>query len=281
MKFNDPTWCMNHKDTVAIMAVVCNSVLLTKAKKRENIGNAIGVDVDLSITKVCHLSHRHRTLVAIDLDWLGCWANILNMFWVGEKIHRGLAVQKDKIRINQATIRRRYICCLGGVSSISCLSKDNHTRFVASLRCIINICHSMNLSQWGCLRFKFGTNIRSMSKSTAIATTNISNPFWTFGWLGALGWAFLGVSRVVGGWFVFSQASLCKDESLVKCGIRGLSHGSSTRCARRSTPGLKCHSSDSGEWGMGWLIWGSNPLRSHIGSWGQCGEGQTYLYWHR
>ncbi len=110
---------MNHKDTVAIMAVICNSVLLTEAKKRENVGNAIGVDVDFITTKVCHLSRRHRTLVAMDLDWLGCWANISNMFWVGEKIHRGLAVETDKIRINRAKIGRRCIHCLDGVSHIS------------------------------------------------------------------------------------------------------------------------------------------------------------------
>ncbi len=77
----------------------------------ENICNTILVDVNYHVTKISNLPCGHHAFVALDFDRQLSWANILDMFEIGKKVNRQLAINQDKIRIDRAAVIQNLPLC--------------------------------------------------------------------------------------------------------------------------------------------------------------------------
>ena len=111
--------------TPPLPAVVCNAMLLAKQVEREHICNAILVDIDFIGAKVCNLACGHYAAVAVNSDWVGCWADVVNMVGVGKKVNGALTVEKEVVWVD-------------GTAAIL-LGKDDDAGCIACDGCIIDL----------------------------------------------------------------------------------------------------------------------------------------------
>ena len=77
-------------------------------------------------TKVSNVVGRHNTLVAVNLDGMSSWTNIVNVSRVGEKIYCALAVKEEEVRVD------------GGATAMV-LGDDNDTRSITAHRGVIRL----------------------------------------------------------------------------------------------------------------------------------------------
>ena len=138
-KLNNAVLRMDLKDTMTISAIVGYTELAPQVVERKDIGNPIRIEVDRSVAKICLRCGEHSTAVAVDMNGFLGRADVVDVRWIGEEVHRRLAVEENKIRVNDRPrnvlgqqIRRTGING-GGVS----LREDNNTLFIAGHLSII------------------------------------------------------------------------------------------------------------------------------------------------
>ena len=68
-------------------------MLLAKEEKRENIGNAILINIHFVGAKIGNVGGRHDPFIAVDLNRMFNRTDIINMIGVGEQVDRALAVK--------------------------------------------------------------------------------------------------------------------------------------------------------------------------------------------
>ena len=75
---------MNLERPAMIVAVICNVVFLAQGKERENVGNAINIEINLTCAKIRDGCGRHGTFVAVDTDGSSYLTDVVDQVWVGE-----------------------------------------------------------------------------------------------------------------------------------------------------------------------------------------------------
>ncbi len=96
-KFDIAMGGCNDEHTAAILAIVSNWVFAAQAEKRENIGNAIAVEVNFHPIEITHFIGKHCAFVAMNYNGFRCRANVGHVMRVCEKVNRGLTIKKKKI----------------------------------------------------------------------------------------------------------------------------------------------------------------------------------------
>ena len=87
LEFNEALGRVNLEHLPAIMAIIGDMMFLGKQEEGEYVGDAIFVDICLIETKISNIVGRHNALVAVNLDGMSSWTNIVNISRVGEKIN--------------------------------------------------------------------------------------------------------------------------------------------------------------------------------------------------
>jgi hypothetical protein len=162
--------CMDLKNSPAVPAVICNVMLLAKQVEREHICDAILVDIDFIGAKVCNLAHGHYAAVAVNSDWVGCWADVVNMVGVGKKVNGALTVEKEVVWVD-------------GTAAIL-LGKDDDAGCIACDGRIIDLSiDGMNLLEG---RLLLRAHSRRVPKFVAPAASNVRRQLFVHS-LGRLG----------------------------------------------------------------------------------------------
>ena len=100
MKLDDSPRCSDDEYAAAVVAIVGNVVFPTESVKRENIRDAVAIEVYLRISKLSDFVSYHSTFVAMYLD-RGCGRlDIRDVGWVREQVHRGLTVQEKVVSVD-------------------------------------------------------------------------------------------------------------------------------------------------------------------------------------
>ena len=75
---------MNFEHPTTIFAVIRDVMFLAQGKERENVGNAIRIEVNLIRAKICNGCGRHGTFVAVDVDGSRSRTDVVDQIRVGE-----------------------------------------------------------------------------------------------------------------------------------------------------------------------------------------------------
>ena len=119
------------------MAIIGDMVFLDKQEEGEYIGDAIFVDIYLVGTKISDIVGGHNAFVAVNLDGMSSWANIVNVSRVGEKINCALAIKEEEVWVD------------GGTTAVV-LSDNNDTGSVTAYRGVIRLSrHGVHLILFG------------------------------------------------------------------------------------------------------------------------------------
>jgi hypothetical protein len=158
LEFDEALRRVNLEHPPAILAIIGDMMFLGKQDEGEYVGDAIFVDIDFVGTKVSDIVARHNFLVAVNLDGMCRWANIVDVGSVGEKIDRALAIEEEEVWVN------------GGATTVI-LGNDNDTGGVTAYGGVIRLSrHGVNL----CRRFLVWTDERSMPEFTACAAADVA-----------------------------------------------------------------------------------------------------------
>ena len=65
------------------MVIIGDMMFLGEQEEGEYVGDAIFVDIYLAGTKISNIVGRHNALVAVNLDGMSSWTNIVNVSGVG------------------------------------------------------------------------------------------------------------------------------------------------------------------------------------------------------
>ena len=187
---------MNLEHPPAIMAIIGDMMFLDKQEEGEYVGNVIFVDIYSVGTKISNIVGRHNSPVAVNLDGMCSWANIVDVSRVGEKINRALAIEEEEVWVN------------GGATAVV-LSNKNDTGSITAYGGVIRLSrHGMNLRR----RLLVWTDKRSMPQFTACAAADVA----VFGrlWRRKNGTSVArgGIIILIGSWFL---AVLGKDQRFV------------------------------------------------------------------
>ncbi len=158
LEFDDALVRVNLEHPPGIMAIIGDMMFLGKQEKGEYVGDVIFVDIYFVGTKISNIVGRHNSLVAVNLDGMCRWANIVDMSRVGEKIDCALAIKEEEVWVD------------GGATAMV-LSDDNDTEGVTAYGGAIRLSrHGVNLRR----RFLVWTDNRSMPKFTACAAADVA-----------------------------------------------------------------------------------------------------------
>ena len=75
------------------MTIIGDMMLLAKEEKRENIGDAILINIYLTGAKIGNIGGRHDPFIAVNLNRMFSRTDIIDMIRVGEQVDRALAVK--------------------------------------------------------------------------------------------------------------------------------------------------------------------------------------------
>ena len=75
------------------MTIIGDMMLLAKEEKRENIGDAILINIYLVGANIGNVGGRHDPFIAVDLNRMFSRTDIIDMIRVGEQVDRALAVK--------------------------------------------------------------------------------------------------------------------------------------------------------------------------------------------
>ena len=92
-KFKDAIGGVHLEYALAVCAIICDAVLFFKEVEGEDVSNTILVDMHLILTEISNLASGHDSTVAMDVDGMGSWTDICDVYRVGKEVNSALAIE--------------------------------------------------------------------------------------------------------------------------------------------------------------------------------------------
>ena len=102
-ELHHPRFSENFEDPTMIRTVIDDLELLAELVEGAKIHDAPGVKVNQRVAKICLFGGLQCALVAVDMDRVGGWMNIIDVLRFGKEMNSILAIEKDKVRTDETT----------------------------------------------------------------------------------------------------------------------------------------------------------------------------------